>query len=72
MPLKRYIHIKNLQCALFSDPDLNPLPREHTCLVMQCLFIATGCDIVSYFKSFGKATTLNTFYSTLALFLEVS
>ena len=58
---KRYVHIQNLQHALCSDPDLYPLPKEHTCLIMQCLFITTGCDFVSYFKSFGKATILNNF-----------
>ena len=36
---KRYVHIKNLQCALISDPDLNPLSREHTYSIVQCLFV---------------------------------
>ena len=30
--------------------------------VMQTLFICTGCDFVSFFKSLGKATLLNNFY----------
>ena len=29
---------------------------------MQTLFICTGCDFVSFFKSLGKATLLNNFY----------
>ena len=29
---------------------------------MQALFISTGCDYVSYFRSMGKATFLNVFF----------
>ena len=58
---KRYLHLNNLKSAFLTDPDLSPLPSEQICLIMQCLFISTGCDFVSYFKSFGKATILNNF-----------
>ena len=60
-PEKKYLHLNNLKSAFLTDPDLSPLPSEHTCLIMQCLFICTGCDFVSYFKSFSKATILNNF-----------
>ena len=42
------------------------LPIEHLELIMQSLYISSGCDYVSYFKTFGKVTVLNVFtqYST--------
>ena len=58
---KRYLHLNHLRSAFLTDPDFNPLPRDHICLIMQSLFICTGCDFVSYFKSFGKATIANIF-----------
>jgi len=41
--------------------DLASLPRENLGVILQTLFISTGCDFVSYLKSLGKATILNTF-----------
>ena len=46
----RYLHINNLQEALNNDPDLAALPRDKVGMIMQTLYIATGCDFVSYFK----------------------
>jgi len=58
------------KCSAFSrkeiptsqQNDLASLPRENLGVILQALFISTGCDFVSYFKSLGKATILNTFF----------
>ena len=59
--VKKYLILKHLQRALCTDPDLYTLPREDLMLIMQCLYICSGCDYISYIKSFGKATILNIF-----------
>ena len=59
---KRYIHLNNLLHAFQNDPDLVSLPQMYTGLIMQTIFISTGCDFVSYFKSIGKSTILNIFF----------
>ena len=41
---------------------MSTIHRESLCLIVQSLFISTGCDFISYFKSFGKATILNNFF----------
>lgn len=59
---KRFLHRNHLYSALQRDPDLASLPRSQLSPVFQCLFICTGCDFVSYFKTLGKATILNVFF----------
>ena len=58
---KKYLVLKHLKMAFQTDPDLHLLPRDNLNLIMQCLYISSGCDYISYFKSFGKATILNIF-----------
>ena len=58
---KKYLIFKHLKSAFALDPDLHSLPRENLNAIMQCLYISTGCDYISYIKSFGKATILNIF-----------
>ena len=59
---KKYIILKQLKRAFHVDPDLHALPREDLNLIMQCLYICSGCDYISYVKSFGKATILNNYF----------
>ena len=47
--------------VLHRDPDLYNLPSEHLGSIMQSLYIITGCNYISYFKPFGKATIINVF-----------
>ena len=58
----KYLHIKNLYQALEKDPDLAALPKENLGVILQTLFICTGCDFIQYFKTVGKATFLNNFF----------
>ena len=58
----RYIHLNHLQSALTNDPDLASLPSNTLPSTMQILFICSGCDFISYFKSAGKVTFFNTFF----------
>ena len=60
--VKKYIHIKNLLRALITDPDLASLQSDKIASTLQILFICTGCDYISYFKTIGKATFWNTFF----------
>ena len=59
---KRYLHLTHLLQALQKDPDLASLPRNKLGLILQSLFISTGCDFISYFKTIGKASFLNIFF----------
>ena len=41
---------------------MSTLPIENLGTIIQTLFISTGCDYISYFKSLGKVTILNIFF----------
>jgi len=58
----KYININNLQTAMMKDFDLRSTPQNDLGLVLQTLFICSGCDYISYFRSMGKATVLNCFF----------
>ena len=47
---KKYININNLKIALLKDLDLSNLPQDQLSVILQTLFICTGCDYISYFK----------------------
>jgi len=55
---KKYLNINMMRTALQKDSDLGNLHQEKLCRIFQTLFICTGCDYVSYFKSMGEATIL--------------
>ena len=55
----RYLSINNLLTSLSGDPDLSSVPRG---IIIQTLFICTGCDYVSYFAGYSKATFLRLFF----------
>ena len=59
---KKYLSLNNLQTTLLNDPDLAPVPSTSICGTIQVLFVSTGCDFVSFFKTLGKATLLNNYY----------
>jgi len=60
-PVNKCAHPKctNSQCDKLIKPAF---ARENLGVILQTLFISTGCDFISYFKSLGKATILNTFF----------
>ena len=57
-----YMHLNNLSSALLRDPDLASLPQEKIGTILMLLFISTGCDSVSCFKTIGKASFFNSFF----------
>ena len=44
-----------------KDPDLANVTPAKRCLILQPLFVATGCDYLSFFSGIGKTT----FYKVL-------
>ena len=59
---KRYLNLNIHLIALSNDPDLAYVLRNYLGITLQTVFICTGCDYISYFKSVGKLTILNNFF----------
>ena len=57
----RYLHVNKLVQALHSDPDLAQVPVVHRISILRMVYVATGCDYISYFKGIGKVF-LNVLY----------
>lgn len=47
---------------LKNDPDLSAISQTLIPQVIQTLFVATGCDYVSFFSGIGKASFMRYFY----------
>ena len=58
----RYLHVNKLVQALHSDPDLTQVPVVQRTAILQMVYVATGCDYISYFKGIGKVFFLNVLY----------
>lgn len=58
----RLLDIQALVEALIYDPDLAKLPTLSIPLIIQVMFICTGCDYTSFFHGFEKASFLHTLY----------
>ena len=48
--------------CLSADPDLAQIPQCERPRAMQTLYIATGCDYISFFRGLGKVSFLSTFF----------
>ena len=59
---KLYLHLNNLVEALQLDPDLASLERSKLPEIFQMVFIASGCDYVSYFAGQGKTSFFRSFF----------
>ena len=60
----RFLVLNNLRLALHEDPDLADIKRPALTSVLQTVFVATGCDYVSFFARIGKATFLDTLFQS--------
>ena len=61
-PEIRLLHRNQLLSGLSDDPDLSLVPNVLRPLVLQTLFICSGCDYISYFVGLGKATIMKHFF----------
>lgn len=53
---RHYLYSKKFQSVLNLDPDLAVVSHTNRLKLIQTLFIATGCDYLSFFVGIGKAT----------------
>ena len=58
----KLLNLNILIDVLKRDPDLVHIPELHIPRVMQTLFVATGCDYISFFAGIGKAFFLKVFF----------
>ena len=61
-PGDRHLHLYTLIDLLNRDPELTSLSKEHRTWIMQCLYVCTGCDYVSFFVGIGKTSFLKVFF----------
>ena len=58
----KYLDINALKKALANDPDLAHMDSNSLPQVMQTMYLATGCDYISFFSRIGKTTFLKYFF----------
>ena len=59
---QRFLDLQALLTSIQSDPGLAAVEQKKIAPIFQTLFIATGCDYISFFNGIGKATFLGTLY----------
>ena len=64
----RYLYVNKLVQALHSDPDLAEVPIVQRTSILQMVYVATGCDYISYFKGIGKVFFLECALSTCYIY----
>ena len=57
-----FLDLTKLLNCLKNSADLQIFPSQSLGLLMQILYISTGCDTVSYFKNHSKLSYYNTFF----------
>ena len=58
----KVLYMNRMRSALSSDPDLANITRISLSMILQTLFVVTGCDYISFFSGIGKATFLRSFF----------
>ncbi len=58
----KFVHMNNLLLAIENDPDLFQLLPSIRPQALQSLYVATGCDYISFFSGLGKASFLSTLF----------
>ena len=56
------LYMNRMRSALSSDPDLANITRISLSMILQTLFVVTGCDYISFFSGIEKATFLRSFF----------
>ena len=59
----RILRMSSLRKAMQNDPDLGKLSQANLPQIFQTIYVATGCDYVSFFSQIGKSTFLRFFFS---------
>ena len=59
---QRLLDLPALLRSFKNDPDLSAVEERKIAPIIQTLFIATGCDYISFFTGLGKTTFLNTLF----------
>ena len=62
----RLLDMQGLIKALINDPDLGTIQPSLLPSVIQMLYVCTGCDFISFFSGYGKAS----FMATLCEYCE--
>ncbi len=57
-----YLHLSAFITVMKNDPDLSTISQSLIPQIVQTLFVATGCDYISFFSGVGKATFMRYFY----------
>eukprot|EP00117_Sycon_ciliatum_P026716 scpid47964/ scgid21868/ len=55
-PEQRFLLLSKLAKAINGDPDLAKVPSDSRLMLLQALFVLTGCDYLSYFSGISKLT----------------
>ena len=58
---RKLLLLSNLIDNLERDPDLSLLPNEDLPVMLQALYVSTGCDYISSFSGIGKSSFFSAF-----------